>query len=442
MLALIVSCLKDAAILVSLFTLVGNLVQKKSVNELIVSTIKTYIGFLMLMAGAKLFIAPVLKNFSTIFQMAFQIEGVVPNNEVIIVAAMDAFGSNFASAIAYGLIFAMLLNLILARITPLKYIVLSGHHVFFMVSCLTLICILNNYSLLTSTIIATVITAFWCIISPALLVGYCSRIKNCDDLRKSGPFSIGQFGSTSYMLAGWLGDKFGNVKNDAEELKIPTSIGFLKDKNISTFVIMFVFFLISALVAGFDQIQELANGNHKSHEEVSVFLYLVKQSALFSIGIYVLTSGVHMFIDELIPAFNGIASKIIKKSIPAVEIYTLFAYSNNAVFIGFIMCSISCFITMVVVTLFGFPVIIPSLLFTFASGGGSGIIGNATGGLRGAIIGSIACGIISTIGSAMIYKPINEVFIRETGTSTNSTYSTTDFTVLGNSLNYILKIIN
>lgn len=437
MFAVIIACLKDATILVSLFTLVGNLVQRKSVNELIVSTVKTYIGFIILMAGASLFIAPALDKFSSIFQVAFNIQGIVPNNEVIIVEAMQALGSGYSSAIAIGLIFAMLLNVVLARITPLKFIVLSGHHVFFMVSCLTIICMLHKYSILASTIIATIITGCWCVISPALLVRYCRQIKNCDDLRKSGDFSIGQFGSTSYMLAGWLGDKFGNVKNDAEQLHIPTSIGFLKDKQASTFVIMFIFFLISAVVAGFDKVQVIANAGVKSNEDVNVFLFLIKQSAMFSAGVYVLTSGVNMFVNELIPAFKGISDKIIKQSIPAIEIYTLFPYSNNAVFIGFVSCTISCFVTMIILPFFGFPVIVPSLLFSFASGGGSGIIGNATGGLRGAVIGAIACGVLSTLGSAIIYQPIHDA-----GVTAPTTYSTTDFTVLGGSLNYILKIFD
>ena len=437
MLVSIVSFLKDAAVLVSLFTFLGNLLQRKTINELIVSTVKTYIGFLILMAGASLFIAPALDKFASIFEAAFHIQGIVPNNEVIIVEAMQALGSGYSSAIAVGLIFSMLLNVILARVTPLKYIVLSGHHIFFMVSCLTIICMLHHYSILVSTIIATCITGCWCVISPALLVRYCRRIKNCDALRKSGDFSIGQFGSTSYMLAGWLGDKFGNVKNDAEALNFPTSIGFLKDKQVSTFIIMFVFFLISAIVAGFDKVQIIATAGSKTHEQINVTLFLIKQAALFSGGIYVLTSGVHMFINELIPAFKGISDRLIKKSIPAIEIYTLFPYSNNAVFIGFICCTTSCFITMLILPFFGYPVIVPSLLFTFASGGGSGIIGNATGGVRGAVIGAIACGVVSTIGSAFIYQPIHDA-----GVTAPTTYSTTDFTLLGGSLNYILKIFD
>lgn len=434
MLQFIVDILKDAAVLVSVFTILGNIAQKKSVNDIIVSSVRTYLGFILLFSSAGLMISPALNNFSHIFMMAFHVAGIVPNNEVVIVEAMQQLGSTYTSAITIGLIGAMLFNILLARITPLKYIVLSGHHVFFMVSCLTIIGMLHHFSVLASAVMATLITGAWCVLSPAMLVRYCRQIKDCDDLRKSGDFSIGQFGSTSYFLAGWLGEKFGNKSNDAETIKIPGSIGFLKNKQVSTFVLMLLFFVVSTLIAGVDNVQQFINakGTH-----VNIVLYLLKQAGLFSAGVFVLTCGVNMFIEELIPAFKGFSEKIIKNSIPAIEIYSLFPYSANAVFIGFVCCTLSGFITMIALPFLGFPVMVPSLLFTFASGGGAGIIGNATGGLRGAIIGAIACGVISIAGSAIIYKPIHDA-----GVNSPTTYSTTDFTLLGISLHSVLSLIH
>lgn len=436
MLNTIIQLLKDASILVSLFTLVGCIIQRKSINDTIVSVTKTFLGFILLFAAARVMISPSLNSFSNIFMMAFDVKGIVPNNEVVIVDAMDQLGPQFASAIALGLIGAMVLNLVFARITPLKFVVLSGHHVFFMVSCLTIISLLHGYSMTISAIMGSVITAVWCVVSPALLVRYCRRIKNVEPLRVSGDFSIGQFGSTSYMLSGFIGDKFGNADNDIEEAKLPTALGFLTDKSTSTFLVMFLFFLVSALVAGFDKVQIIADHVAK-HGHINVLLFLLKESGLFAAGVFVLGRGVNMFVEELIPAFKGISDKLIKNSVPAIEIYSLFPYSKNAVFVGFICCTIAGFITMVIIPYFGLPVIVPSLLFTFASGGGSGIIGNATGGVRGCILGSILCGVLSTIGSALIFKPIWDA-----GVHAATTYSTTDFTILGELLHHTLSLFS
>ncbi|MDF7679321.1 sugar-specific permease SgaT/UlaA [Enterobacteriaceae bacterium ESL0689] len=432
MLQFIVGLLQDASILVSIFTIVGNIALKKSFNDIIVSAVKTYLGFTLLFAGASLMISPALKSFSKIFVSAFSINGVIPSNEVVVVEAMQKLGHVYTSAIAIGLIGAMLLNILLARLTPLKFIVLSGHHIFFMVSCLTIICMLHQYSIYTSAFIATVITGCWCVISPAMLMKYCREIKKCDELRKSGDFSIGQFGSISYFLAGLLGKMFGNKKNDIESISIPNSIGFLKDKQVSTFLLMLLFFVISTLIAGTENIQgSVANRGHN----FNIVIYLFKQAGMFAAGVYVLTRGVSMFIEQLMPAFKGISNKIVKNSIPAVEIFSLFPYSSNAVFIGFVCCTLSGFLTMIALPFLGYPVIIPSLLFTFASGGGSAIIGNATGGIRGAIIGSVICGIISTAGSALLFQPLQDA-----GVDSPTVYSTTDFTLLGNTLNGILSL--
>ncbi|MGF1788668.1 PTS ascorbate transporter subunit IIC [Photobacterium swingsii] len=436
MLETIIELLKDASILVSLFTLIGCVILRKNINDTIVSVSKTFLGFILLFAAAKLMISPSLKQFSHIFMMAFHVEGIVPNNEVIIVEAIVQLGQEFGSAIAFGLIGAMALNVLFARITPLKYVVLSGHHVFFMVSCLALISMLHGYSITVSAMIGAVITAIWCVISPSLLVGYCRRIKGVEPLRASGDFSIGQFGSTSYMLAGFLGDKFGNADNDIEEAKIPTAIGFLADKNTSTFVVMLAFFLVSSAFAGFDNVQEIANQQAK-HGHENVFLFLLKESGMFAVGVFALTKGVHMFVEELIPAFKGISQKLIKNSIPAIEIYSLFPYSKNAVFVGFICCTVAGFIAMMLLPFFGLPVIVPSLLFTFASGGGAGIIGNATGGTRGCILGSLACGFISIIGSGIVFQPIHDA-----GVTAPTTYSTTDFSILGESLHLVLSLFS
>lgn len=433
MLQFIVGLLQDAAILVSIFTIIGNVALKKNFNDIIVSAVKTYLGFTLLFAGASLMISPALNSFSKIFILAFHIDGIIPSNEVVVVEAMQKLGYLYTSAIALGLIGAMVLNILLARFTPLKFIVLSGHHIFFMVSCLTIICLLHKYSIYTSAAIATAITGLWCVISPAMLVKYCREIKNCDELRKSGDFSIGQFGSISYFLAGLLGKLFGNKKNDAEAINIPNSIGFLQDKQVSTFLLMLLFFVISTVIAGVDNIQATVKS---SGHNFNIVIYLLKQAGMFAAGVYVLTHGVSMFIGQLIPAFKGISNKIVKNSIPAVEIFSLFPFSSNAVFIGFVCCTLSGFLTMIALPFLGYPVIIPSLLFTFASGGGSAIIGNATGGLRGAIIGSVVCGIISIAGSALIYQPI-----KEAGVDTPTTYSTTDFTLLGISLNEILSLL-
>ncbi|EGR2416878.1 PTS ascorbate transporter subunit IIC, partial [Vibrio cholerae] len=83
--------LSEPAVLVGLIALIGLIAQKKPVTECIKGTVKTILGFIILGAGAGLVVSS-LGDFATIFQQAFGITGVVPNNEAIVSIAQEAFG--------------------------------------------------------------------------------------------------------------------------------------------------------------------------------------------------------------------------------------------------------------------------------------------------------------------------------------------------------------
>ncbi|GAE81020.1 integral membrane protein [Cutibacterium acnes JCM 18920] len=50
----------------------------------------------------------------------------------------------------------------------------------------------------------------------------------------------------------------------------------------------------------------------------------------------VILFGVRIILGELIPAFQGIASKVVPGAIPALDCPIVFPYAQNAVLIGFI----------------------------------------------------------------------------------------------------------
>ncbi|MCM0825680.1 PTS ascorbate transporter subunit IIC, partial [Klebsiella pneumoniae] len=75
---LIYDVLGTPAILVGLFSLIGLLLQKKGISDVISGTLKTIMGFVILTAGAGI-IAYTLTIFSQLFEHSFHIQGVVPN---------------------------------------------------------------------------------------------------------------------------------------------------------------------------------------------------------------------------------------------------------------------------------------------------------------------------------------------------------------------------
>lgn len=65
------------------------------------------------------------------FKVAFNMEGVVPNNEAIVALALNKFGTYTALIMLVGMAF----NILIARITKYKYIYLTGHATLYM-SCM------------------------------------------------------------------------------------------------------------------------------------------------------------------------------------------------------------------------------------------------------------------------------------------------------------------
>ncbi|HZG70778.1 MAG TPA: PTS transporter subunit IIC, partial [Chondromyces sp.] len=118
------------SILVGLFALVGLLVQRKSTADVVSGTLKTIMGFIIIGAGATVLTGS-LNIFSQMFDHAFHVSGVIPNNEAIVAAAQSNFGTSTALIMVLGMVF----NIVLARYTRFKYIFLTGHHTLFM-ACL------------------------------------------------------------------------------------------------------------------------------------------------------------------------------------------------------------------------------------------------------------------------------------------------------------------
>ena len=131
----IINILSTPAILVGLLSLLGLVLQGKPVEEVVKGTVKTIVGFLVLSAGSSFLQTGSLNAFGEIFNDAFNMQGVVPNNESIVSLALD----DFATDTAYIMCLGMIANIVLARFSRWHYIFLTGHHTLYMACMLAVI---------------------------------------------------------------------------------------------------------------------------------------------------------------------------------------------------------------------------------------------------------------------------------------------------------------
>ena len=407
--------LSEPAVLVGLIALIGLIAQKKPVTECIKGTVKTIMGFVILGAGATLVVNS-LGDFATIFQHAFGIKGVVPNNEAIVSIAQQSFGKEMAMI----MFFAMLVNILIARLTPWKFIFLTGHHTLFMSMMVAAILSAGGMSGIPLIAVGSLVVGVTMVLFPALAHPYMKQITGSDDV------ALGHFSTCSYVLAGWIGARFGNKAHSSEEVQVPKSLLFLRDTPVAISFTMGIIFLITSAFAGPEFVASVAKGKHW-------FMFSLMQSITFAAGVYVILQGVRMVIAEIVPAFKGISDKLVPNAKPALDCPIVFPYAPNAVLIGFLSSFAAGLAGMVLLYLLGLTVIIPGVVPHFFVGAAAGVFGNATGGRRGALLGAFANGLLITFLPVFLLPVLGDLGFA------NTTFSDADFGVVGILLGLIVR---
>lgn len=395
--------------------LIGLIAQKKPVTECIKGTVKTIMGFVILGAGAGLVVSS-LSDFANIFQYAFGIQGVVPNNEAIVSVAQKSFGKEMAMI----MFFAMVINIMIARFTPWKFIFLTGHHTLFMSMMVAVILATAGMTGITLIAVGSLVVGVAMVFFPAIAHPYMKKVTGSDDV------AIGHFSTLSYVLAGFIGSKFGNKEHSTEDMNVPKSLLFLRDTPVAISFTMSIIFLVTCLFAGADAVKELSGGKNW-------FMFSIMQSITFAAGVYIILQGVRMVIAEIVPAFKGISDKLVPNARPALDCPVVFPYAPNAVLVGFLSSFAAGLIGMFTLYLLNMIVIIPGVVPHFFVGAAAGVFGNATGGRRGAILGAFAQGLLITFLPVFLLPVLGNIGFA------NTTFSDADFGALGILLGIIVR---
>ncbi|WP_430790472.1 PTS ascorbate transporter subunit IIC [Virgibacillus flavescens] len=406
------------AILVGLFALFGLLFQKKNIADVISGTLKTIMGFVILGAGAAVIVQS-LGQFSSMFNEAFAIDGVIPNNEAIVALSQEAFGTETAMIMLFG----MVVNIVLARFTPFKYIFLTGHHTMFMACLIAVILTTGGITGLTMVILGSIILGSLMVLSPAMLQPFTRKITGSDD------FAVGHFGSVGYLVSALVGKAVGKNSKSTEEIKVPKSLGFLRDTSVAVSLTMVILFFVVAAFAGPAFVQSELSGG----QNFLVFAFM--QGLTFAAGVYIILAGVRMLLGEIVPAFKGIADKVVPNAKPALDCPAIFPFAGNAVIIGFLFSFIAGLISMFFLPLLGLKVIVPGLVPHFFTGAAAGVFGNATGGRRGAIFGAMANGALISFLPALLLPVLGSLGFEGT------TFGDADFGAVGIVLGNLIRLV-
>lgn len=399
--------LSTPAILVGILALVGLVALRSPLPDVVSGTLKTIIGFLILTGGATILIGA-LEPLGGMIEEGLGLQGVVPTNEAVVGLALEDFGARTAGIM--GL--AFLVNLVLARLSPLSYVFLTGHHVLFMSALAAVVLNAAGISGISLLLIGALVVGSLMIIMPALAMPFVRKITGAEDL------AVGHFGTLGYITSSLVGSAVGNTEKSTEDVEVPRSLSFFRDNLVSTAVAMLVVYLIFAVIAGPAFVSGLSDGTNP-------FVFAIVQALTFAAGVWVILVGVRMILGEIVPAFEGISQKIIPNAVPALDIPIVFPYAPTAVPIGFIASATAGVVALPILGPLGLALIIPGMVPHFFVGGGAGVFGNATGGRRGAVLGAFANGLIITFLPALLLAYLGQLGLA------NTTFGDSDFAWVG-----------
>lgn len=370
----------QGAIFLALIAMIGLILQKKSFSDVVRGTMMTAIGFFVLTTGTGLItgssIDGLSKAFSTILPSA--------NN------AKDIDMSGYGTQIGIVMLAAFAINLLVARFTKWKSVFLTGHMLYWFPYVFLAAGIDAGLKGTKLVILAAVFTAAYMVICPNLMRPLVREVTGSDS------FTIGHPTTCLSLLTGYLGKAVGDKSKSTEDLKIPKSLSFLREVALTGSIVICIVYIIMAIIL---QAKGFLPGKVWGYDggSTGIFTYIFTKSIYFGVGMTIMLLGVRMLIGEIVPAFQGIAEKVVPGAIPALDCPVIFNFAPNALIIGFIVAMITSTIT-IILTAGMFPtIIIPLVVTCFFENGCAAIIGNATGGVKGCIIGTALNGVIMVL---------------------------------------------
>ncbi|MGI5967158.1 MULTISPECIES: PTS transporter subunit IIC [Anaerotruncus] len=402
----ITNVLGNPTVMLGLIACIGLLFLKKGFGDVVMGTVKTMMGYLILSAGTGI-IGPPITLLTELVQKGLGVDGVLPLYWVVYSESMAKFGTEAALIFIIGFV----VNILLAKFTPWKNLALTVHLQLFWTGFMASVLCSMGFPTMTVIIAGGIISGIYFWIATTISAHYLKPVttEHCNFV----PSAI------SLVIAGECGRLFKKGGKSTEELSFPASLNWMKDSIIACCMAMMVMNFIFTFVAGADVVRGLAAG-------VPWVLYVILQSLTFGGGIAVILYGVRMMLAELIPAFSGVAEKILPNAKLGLDYPTVFPYAGTAVMVGFIFSLLGSIVATLIMAFTGFsPVVVPGVQINFFEGALVGVYANAHGGLKNCVLSSFITGFLLQFAVAITFPLTGHLM------ATGGAYEAMDFNTVG-----------
>lgn len=378
-----VSFFRNPALFMGLVVAIGLILQRKPIDAILKGIFKGIIGMVILLKGVDIVV-------SSITPLANAFSGLFNTQSNSTLGDFNVFLGQYGSYVGLILLCGFVINIIIARYTRFKTIYLTGNILFWYPMLFLAVGIENNVSGLKLFIFTLIMYILVITIFSYILRKHVKYVTGNDS------FTIGHTASIYCLLGSYIGKLVGQKDKNIENLNLPKSLSFFRDTNITAAIVMFIVYIIVGLFIG----KESRIAIYGSEPLIT---YSLIQGITFAAGMIILLTGVRMILGEIIPSFKGIADKLAKGSIPALDIPMIFPYGPNALLIGFIIALITSIGTLFLLGASGVLTfaLIPLVVACYFDVAPGAIFANARGGWPAAIITSALGGIILMVLAAI-----------------------------------------
>ncbi|RLE57796.1 MAG: hypothetical protein DRJ40_00855 [Thermoprotei archaeon] len=390
----IVNLFRQPALFIGIIALIGYLLMKEDINKTIIGSIKAAAGLAILLWGVG-FMFQGLQPIGTVLAKTV---GVKP---LEVTVGTSKIIRQYGTEIGIAMIVMFLTNLFLARVTKMKYIYLTGQLYLFVTWILTGIFAYTwGLSGIPLALVVGVVSGIYVTIQQWYTAKFALAINPKKD------YVLGHICSLGVLITSLIFTKGGKQLErpshvrSMEEMTLPKKLQWIGETTGLLFVLFLVIYLV-LIGLNYPECLKLATaaGMHP-------VVWAIMQSLTFTAGFAVLILGVQLLVENLIPAFKGIALKLVPGALPGLDVPMFYVFAPKTTAITGVIGIIAQVAFALIVMALGYPYFIfaPSAWVWFHAAC-AGVFGNHFGGIRGAITGAIITALLMVIGQ-MILTPI------------------------------------
>ncbi|MET2051322.1 PTS ascorbate transporter subunit IIC [Enterococcus faecium] len=357
--------LKNPPVLLGLIAMLGLIIQRKSFSETVKGALTAGVNMLV---GT---ISPI--NIAVQTQLGVEVtEGL---SDV-------TFTAEYGGTVGLAMFLGLVIHLLIARFTPVKTIFLTGHMLWWFPFVFVATGVEAGLSGGALIGISGILSACYWSFMPWIMRKYVWDATGDDS------FLIGHPTGILSLVSGFVAKRVGNKEKSTEDIKVPENLSFFREISITGALVMFLMNTVVGIIAPV----LIPEGDN-------LLMFSIEAGLNFGAGLLIMLYGVRLLINQIIPAFQGIAEKVVPGAKPAFDVPILFNYRPNAVIIGFIVAMITSTILVVLANsfhLFG-VLLVPLVITSFFECGGAAVIGEGQGGFRGAVVGTIAASFVMVV---------------------------------------------